>query len=85
MCPLFLAGGFQIWEYGGSKSIMSLTVDQEVGFIVYLAGGAECTNLVFWSLRGFTMSFNLALTVQEHYDGVFFLYIVGSFQGYSAF
>ena len=40
-------GGGQVWEYGGSKSIMGLTVDQEVNFIVYLAGGAECTNSVF--------------------------------------
>ena len=35
-------GGVQIWEYDGSK-VMGLTVDQEVNFIVYLAGGAECT------------------------------------------
>ena len=32
---------------GGSKSIMGLTVNQEVNFIVYLTGGAECTNSVF--------------------------------------
>ena len=41
-------GGVQIWEYGGSKIIMGLAMDQEVNFIVYLAGGAECTDSVFW-------------------------------------
>ena len=37
----------QIWKYGVSKSIMGLTVNQEVNFIVYLSGNAECTDLVF--------------------------------------